>query len=239
MKGTAASRERVAPLHARTLRLGTRGRPEESRAAILNAAVTEFADYGIAGSRTDAIARAARVNKALLYYYFKDKDALYEAVLDHVFGGLRARVMPVLDSKLPPRQKMLEYLGTYFDYIAANPRFPRVVQAEWMRSGSSSPRMQRVGKEYFLPISEKVTEVLRAGIAAGEFRAVNPMDFLPSVVGVIIFYFSAAPLIKTLTKTDPLSARRIRERREFVLEFISKALFQPSNHGVQRKRHKA
>jgi AcrR family transcriptional regulator len=105
-----------------TPRLGTRGQPEESRAAILKAAVAEFAEHGIAGARTDAIARAAQVNKALLYYYFEDKDALYEAVLDHVFSGLRARVMPVLESRLPPRQKMLEYLGAYFDYIAANPR---------------------------------------------------------------------------------------------------------------------
>jgi TetR/AcrR family transcriptional regulator len=225
MKGTAPTSRRTARLHTRTLRLGTRGRPEESRAAILKAAVAEFADYGIAGARTDAIARAARVNKALLYYYFKDKDALYEAVLDHVFGGLRARVMPVLDSKLPPRQKMLEYVGTYFDYIAANPRFPRVVQAEWMRSGEGSPRMQRVAREYFRPISEKVTEVLRLGVAAGEFQPMNPMDFLPSVVGVIIFYFSAAPLMKTLTKIDPLSQNRIRERRAFVLNFISAALF--------------
>ena len=225
MKGTAPSSRRTARLHTRTLRLGTRGRPEESRAAILKAAVAEFADYGIAGARTDAIARAARVNKALLYYYFKDKDALYEAVLDHVFGGLRARVMPVLDSKLPPRQKMLEYVGTYFDYIAANPRFPRVVQAEWMRSGEGSPRMQRVAREYFRPISEKVTEVLRLGVAAGEFQPMNPMDFLPSVVGVIIFYFSAAPLMKTLTKINPLSQNRIRERRAFVLNFISAALF--------------
>src|SRR5271156_5640606 len=225
MKGTAPSSRRTARLHTRTLRLGTRGRPEESRAAILKAAVAEFAEHGIAGARTDAIARAAHVNKALLYYYFKDKDALYEAVLDHVFGGLRARVMPVLDSKLPPRQKMLEYVGTYFDYIAANPRFPRVVQAEWMRSGEGSPRMQRVAREYFRPISEKVTEVLRLGVAAGEFQPMNPMDFLPSVVGVIIFYFSAAPLMKTLTKIDPLSQNRIRERRAFVLNFISAALF--------------
>src|ERR1700690_447476 len=203
MKGTAASNGRVARLHTRTLRLGTRGRPEESRAAILNAAVAEFADYGIAGARTDAIARAARVNKALLYYYFKDKDALYEAVLDHVFGGLRDRVTPVLDSKLPPRQKMLEYLGAYFDYIAANPCFPRVVQAEWMRAGAGSPRMQRVAKEYFRPIFEKVAEVLREGISAGEFRAVNPMDFLPSLAAVIVFYFGAAPLMKALMKVDP------------------------------------
>jgi TetR/AcrR family transcriptional regulator len=188
--------------------------------------VAEFAEHGTAGARTDAIARAAHVNKALLYYYFKDKDTLYEAVLDHVFSGLRARVMPVLESKLPPRQKMLEYLGAYFDYISANPRFPRVVQAEWMRSGAKgSAPMQHVAKKYFRPIFERIAEVLREGIRAGEFRPVNRVDFLPSVVGIIIFYFSAAPLMKTLLKVDPLSAERIRERRAFVLDFISAALF--------------
>jgi TetR/AcrR family transcriptional regulator len=209
-----------------THRLGTRGQPEESRAAILNAAVAEFAELGIAGARTDAIARAAHVNKALLYYYFKDKDALYEAVLDHVFSGLRERVMPVLESKLPPRQKMLEYLGAYFDYIAANPRIPRVVQAEWMQAGTKGGgHMRRVAREYFLPISGKLVEVLREGTEAGEFRAVNPTDFLPSVVAVIVFYFSAAPLMKELMMVDPLSAERIRERRAFVLDFVSAALF--------------
>ena len=220
------STSRVGTGRLGTHRLGTRGRPEESRAAILKAAIAEFAEHGVAGARTDAIARAAHVNKALLYYYFKDKDALYEAVLDHVFSGMRARVMPVLESKLPPRQKMLEYLGAYFDYIAANPQFPRVVQGEWMRSGAKgSARMQRVAKKYFRPIFERLAKVLREGIDAGEFRAVNAMDFVPSVVGVIIFYFSAAPLMKTLMKVDPLSAERIRERRAFVLDFISAALF--------------
>src|ERR1700678_4849213 len=137
--------------HTTKSRLGSRGRPEQSRAAILQAAVCEFAHEGIAGARTDAIARAARVNKALLYYYFKDKDALYEAVLDHVFGGLRERVMPVLESKLPPREKILQYLGTYFDYIAANPRFPRVVQGEWVRAGNGAPRLERIALRGFCP----------------------------------------------------------------------------------------
>jgi TetR/AcrR family transcriptional regulator len=208
-----------------TRRLGTRGQPEESRAAILKAAVGEFAEHGIAGARTDAIARAARVNKALLYYYFKDKDALYEAVLDHVFSGLRERVTPVLDSKLPPREKILQYLGTYFDYIAANPRFPRVVQGEWLRSRVGAARMQRIAKSYFRPIFEKLAGVLREGIAAGEFRAVNPLDFMPSIAALIVSYFTAAPLMKTLMKLDPLSTERIRERRAFVLDFISAALF--------------
>src|ERR1039457_2065562 len=218
-KKTNGSRTKARRVQAGT-RFGTRGHPEKRRAAILRAAVAEFAEHGIAGARTDAIARAAHVNKALLYYYFKDKDALYEAVLDHVFSGLRAQVTPVLDSDLPPRQKMLEYLGAYFDYIAANPRFPRVVQGEWVRSGAKgSAAMQRVARKYFRPIFEKLSEVLQEGIRTGEFRAVNPMDFLPSVVAVIVFYFTTAPVMKALMKVDPLSEERIRERRAFVLEF--------------------
>jgi len=225
---TMASSTRTAAVIKRSggARLGTRGKPEESRAAILKAAVGEFAEHGVAGARTDAIARAAHVNKALLYYYFRDKDALYEAVLDQVFSGLRARVVPILESKLPPREKMIEYLGTYFDYIAANPRFPRVVQAEWTRSpGKQSARMEHIAREYFRPIYQKLSEVLKAGMETGEFRRVNPMDFLPSMVAVIVFYFSAAPVMRTLMKVDPLSAARIAERRVFVLEFISAALF--------------
>src|ERR1700736_2293999 len=101
-------------------RMGSRGQPEESRGAILHAAAHEFAEHGIAGARTDAIAREAKVNKALLYYYFKDKETLYGAVLDHAFSGLKATVFRVLDGDLPPREKMMTYVGTYFDFIASN-----------------------------------------------------------------------------------------------------------------------
>src|SRR5882762_1236916 len=148
----------------RAVRLGSRGKPEQSRAAILKAAINEFADHGIAGARTDAIARAARVNKALLYYYFKDKEAIYQAVLDHVFSGLRETVAPILDSDLPPRQKVLNYVGAYFDYIAANPRFPRVVQGEWIRTGTDRVgQMKRVAQNYFRPIYQRLVQVSRAG----------------------------------------------------------------------------
>jgi len=155
-------------------------------AAILKAAVAEFAELGIAGARTDAIARAAHVNKALLYYYFKDKDALYEAVLDHVFSGLRARVMPVLESKLPPRQKMLEYLAAYFDYIAANPGF-RGGAGEWLRAGG---KVARPCSGWLRNISLRSSEgwprccgrELRRGISGGESDG-----FLPSMVGWLCF----------------------------------------------------
>jgi len=223
------------PKRRRAPRLGTRGQPEESRAAILRAAVVEFADHGIAGARTDAIAQAAHVNKALLYYYFRDKDTLYEAVLDQVFNGLKERVVPVLDRDLAPREKMLQYLGAYFDYIAENPRFPRVVQAEWMRApGKRTPQMEGIAKQYFRPIYAKLVEVLQQGIAGGEFRPVNPLDFVPSMVAIIIFYFSAAPVIKALMKIDPLSPARIAERRAFVIDFVSAALFTASKEAEPR-----
>src|ERR1700731_5237058 len=107
-------------------RLGSRGRPEESRAAILQAAVREFSREGVAGARTDAIARKAGVNKALLYYYFKDKETLYGAVLDQAFSGMKANLFRVLDEDLRPREKIMAYVGAYFDFIATNKIYPKL-----------------------------------------------------------------------------------------------------------------
>src|SRR5712671_5345287 len=118
----------------RAVRLGSRGKPEESRAAILKAAINEFAQHGIAGARTDAIARSARVNKALLYYYFKDKEAIYGAVLDQVFGGLTQAIQIALSEDLAAREKLLAYVGAHFDYIASHPLYPPIVQGEMSRA---------------------------------------------------------------------------------------------------------
>src|SRR5436305_9567708 len=134
-------------------RLGSRGQPEQTRAAILAAALREFAQEGVAGARTEAIAEAARVNKALLYYYFKDKEALYGAVLDEVFGGLHQAVHEVLGKPLPPREKLLAYAATHFDYVAGHPLYPRIVQAEMMRAGrGGGSQFERIVKQYVRPL---------------------------------------------------------------------------------------
>jgi TetR/AcrR family transcriptional regulator len=209
-------------------RLGSRGQPEESRAAILQAAAKEFSEHGIAGARTDAIARAARVNKALLYYYFKDKETLYGAVLDHAFSGMKARVFQVLDSDLPSRQKITAYAGAYFDFIASNQIYPKLMQREMMRAREGqSEHIDRLVKTYFQPIYRRVGELLNKGIVEGEFRKVDPAHFVPSMVAIIVFYFSSAPVMQRIVRFNPLSPERIAERRVAVLDFISAALFQP------------
>src|SRR5579862_1645746 len=167
--------------------MGTRGQPEESRAAILKAAAREFAEHGIAGARTDAIAKEAHVNKALLYYYFEDKETLYGAVLDEAFSGLKSAVFRVLDSDQPPREKILSYAGAYFDFIASNQLYPRLMQREMMRAGDGESQIiDKVVKNYIQPIFIRVSEVMREGIADGEFRPVNPAHFVPSVIAMIV-----------------------------------------------------
>jgi TetR/AcrR family transcriptional regulator len=209
-------------------RMGSRGQPEESRAAILRAAAQEFAEHGIAGARTDAIARQARVNKALLYYYFKDKETLYGEVLDTAFSGMKTTIFKVLDSDLPPRKKIMSYVGAYFDFIASNPIYPKLMQREMMRAREGdSVHIDRLIKTYFQPIYRRVGELLHKGIAEGEFRKVDPAHFVPSMISMIVFYFSSAPVMRRIVHFDPLAPGRIAERRAAVLDFISAALFLP------------
>src|SRR5437588_6755783 len=185
--------------HPLRRRMGTRGQPKESRAAILQAAAQEFADHGVAGARTDAIARTARVNKALLYYYFNDKETLYGAVLDNAFSGLKNAVFQALDGDLPPRDKIMAYAGAYFDFIASNHLYPRLMQREMMRAREGqSPHIDKVIKSYIRPIFMRVSEVMREGIAEGDFRAVNPGHFVPSMVAMIVFYFSNVPMMQSI-----------------------------------------
>jgi TetR/AcrR family transcriptional regulator len=215
-------------------RMGSRGRPEESRAAILQAAAQEFAEHGIAGARTDAIAREARVNKALLYYYFKDKETLYGAVLDDAFSGLKATVFRVFDSGLSPREKVLAYVGAYFDFVASHQLYPRLMQREMMRAREGhSHHIDKIVKNYIQPIFVRLSEVIRKGVSDGDFRNVDPVHVVPSMVSMIVFYFSSAPMMQKIVGFNPLAPERIAERRAALLDFISAGLFRSKHSSPQ------
>jgi TetR/AcrR family transcriptional regulator len=212
-------------------RPGSRGEPEKTRAAILKAALEEFSREGVAGARTDEIARHAGVNKALLYYYFKDKEDLYGAVLEDVFSGMTRRVMDVLELPgLTPREKLMRYLEAHFDYIASAPFYPRLVHREFMRTSGRalSPMASRLMERYGKPMYLKLNNVIREGIAAGDFRSVDPEQTVTSLFGIVIFYFISLPAQQVLNAGDPSSPDRIAARRAAVLDFVSAALNPPS-----------
>src|SRR5258708_452167 len=216
------------PVNPKSGRSGSRGEPEKTRAAILQAALEEFAHEGPAGARTDEIARRAGVNKALLYYYFKDKEGLYAAALEQVFSGLIDRAMPVLErSDLPPQKRLLLYAQTHFDYIASSPAHSRLVQREFMRSAGRtlSPAASRVFERYGKRLYLKLVELIEEGGRTGEFRKVDPRQTVTSILGTIVFYFISIPAMRLVNPSDPFSAERLAARRAAVLDFLSAALF--------------
>ena len=219
---------------AKPSRLGSRGQPEATREAILRAAGTEFAVQGLAGARMDAIATAARVNKALLYYYFHDKDALYGAVLDQFFRPLFVRLFGVLDSPASPGERILGYARAHFDTIAEKPHYARLFQSELMSAGSDvSPRLSEIVERYARPLLGRLQATLQEGVESGQFRQIDIMQFIPSMIATIVFYFVAAPMLRRLRGFEPFSPEAIHSRRAAVLNFIAAGLFADREGGVR------
>lgn len=210
---------------------------EQTRQAILRAAIDEFAHETVAGARIDEIARSAGVNKALLYYYFHDKERLYGAVLDYIFSELTSRVFPVLDSGLPPGEKIRRYIDAYFDAVASVPQVARILQQEMMRAGrDGSPHIKRIAQAYIRPLAGRVRNALAQGMEAGEFRRVDPQHTALNLVAMVVFYFTAAPMLRAVFQYDPLAPERIAERKAAVLDFVTYALFTSERRGHKSKR---
>ena len=197
-------------------------RSARSRAAILTAAERVFAGAGLAGARTEAIAAEAGVNKALLYYYFKNKDALYQAVLENHLKEFHARGMEILAARGSARAIVLAYVGMHFDFIAARPYYPLLYQRLSLTGGRL---LERLTQKYFLPLRERLLEVIRRGMRSGEFRRVVPEHAAISLVALTVFYFAAAPVVRAMGRLDPYAEGNLRRRRREVLEFIRHGLF--------------
>jgi TetR/AcrR family transcriptional regulator len=214
---------------------GSRRQPEASRNAILNAALAEFAQEGLAGARVDAIAEAAGVNKALLYYYFRDKDTLYAATLDRFFAPLHDRIMVVLQEPGTAGERFLQYAREHFDAIAESPHYARIFMGELMSaSRGGTTHLDRIAAKYMKPTGMRVIRLIEEGIKAGEFRKVNPVQALPSAIGAIVHYFLTAPLRERFLRDEPqLAMPSIEERRAAVLDFIAAALFADRNAGIR------
>lgn len=219
----------------RAARVGSRRRPQRSRNAILKAALVEFAQEGLAGGRMDAIADAAGVNKALLYYYFRDKDALYGAILDGFFSTLVERIVNVCNQPGSAGERFLSYARTHFDSVAESPYYAHIFMGELMTAGrGGSTHLDRIFAKYMKPIGGCVFGLMREGIHNGEFRPVDPNQFLPSAIGSIVHFFLTAPLRQKFMPELYLPREQaIQQRRAAVLDFIAAALFTNREAGIK------
>jgi len=173
------------------------------------------------------------VNKALLYYYFHDKESLYGAVLDRFFVHLTERLMHELDSGAPLGERLLRYTCAQFDCVAESPHHARLFQGELTNAGRGSRHLTHIAEHYIRPLALRVTELIQQGISSGEFREVDPIQFAPSIAAINVHYFVIAPVTRILFGRDPYAPEAIRKRRAAVLNFVAAALFTDREAGIK------
>jgi len=201
-------------------------KPDDSRGAILRAAIGEFAEQGEAGARTDAIAQAAGVNKALIHYYFGTKEALYATVLEEVFTGLAERFRQVLNGPGSPGERMLRYYLAHFDHLAGANNFARLLGQELMRARAGQPtRISQIVNLCFAPVHAALCATLADGMAAGELRQLDPGHAVLSLTGANVFYFISAPFFREMTGRDPRDPEMLARQRPALLDFAATVLF--------------
>ncbi len=193
----------------------------DSRAMILEAAGRIFAEQGLSGARTDAIAAEAGVNKALLYYYFKSKEDIYHAVLDEHMQGFQRKAIEILSQDGPAAPILLEYVRAHFDFIGAHPHYPRLFQRLMLAGGRGGDRLVT---ERMLPVARALGALLRRGIQAGEFRPFQVDHTAISLVALTVFYFNAAPVIRLVSGQNLFSRTNLRRRKAEVVQFVRYAL---------------
>ncbi len=208
-------------------------RSDLRRARILDAAIRQFSANGLAGARTEQIAEEAGVNKALLYYYFKSKEDLYEAALDSVFENVRASNINVLRANASAGERFVQIVLGNFDRSHSHPEMRSLMQQEMVRlHRGEENRLAPMAKNFFRPLWMMVDQLLEEGIASGELVAVDPAQMRYAALGANLFYFLSAPLTQLAMGVDPLERGELARRRKAAIEFLGQTIFVDRKHGA-------
>jgi AcrR family transcriptional regulator len=185
------------------------------RAEILGAAEAVFARTGYAGATTQAIARRARVQKRMLFYYFRSKDDLYTEVLDQFL----ARVQAIHERfrRDPGPLGLHEVVAGLTRFVAANPNPVRILMREIMDEGT---HLRRIVSRYAGPLFAAGMEETQQNMRRGLFRREDPMHTLVNVGGLTFFYFLITPLLRQVWDRDPLAPETLEERILATSRFI-------------------
>jgi len=209
-------------------------RSAETRNRILDAAIGEFAENGLAGARTEQIAAAAGVNKALLYYYFESKERLYTAALEEVSGRVRDRSMAVFLREATPGERLLRAALDHFDRILTQREFQSLMQQEMMRLHKGEEgELPILVKRIFAPLQAIFFSMVREGIESGELIDVEWMQLILAALGSNVFYFLSAPVWRLVGPIEPFDPQVLQARRVALVEFLGKAIFQDRQRGAE------
>lgn len=189
---------------------------------ILKAAEKEFIQKGYAGARTSSIAEAAGVTHAMLHYYFRTKDKLFEKILaDKVSLISQIVISSVGDDSLPFFERLTRLIERHIDFVAANPDLPRFIIGEVF----SDPDRVKFVLDEIKSRPSQAAALLQRQIdecaSRGECRKVDAVMLLLDIVSLNLFCFAAAPMINIMfdgiVGDEDFLGRRKKENVETIM----------------------
>jgi len=167
-----------------------RRNPERLIAAILNAAIEEFSNHGFSGARIDRISKRANTVDRMLYYYFGNKERLYEAVLEEVYRNLIEEQRQFVPPEGDPVNGMDELITHMWEHYMNHPEFIRLVMSENLLYGRYIRQSEHI-KQVSFPLVRIIDEILKSGKKKNIFRPDADTNFiLMTIMSMGFFYVS-------------------------------------------------
>ena len=193
---------------------------ERSRAAVLAAAMKEFAESGYGGARIDKVAERAGVNKQLIYYYFGNKDDLYLAVLDSAYSALRSAEAELHLGDLDPLQGIRELALFNWRYHVKHPHLISLVRTENLHKAKYLKRSRRLS-DLNSPLIAAIADLLARGARKGQIRrGMDPVEVYITIAALSFYYLANHWTLEVNFKRDLLAPGRLEAWGEHIVEVI-------------------
>ena len=164
---------------------------EATKANIIQNAMMLFAKNGYDATTADEIAKECGVNKAMIFYYFKNKAGLYSAVMSHALEAIHNEVITTDKCCVSPLADLEAFIKTYAKYCDAHPYLPALILRELSDSGAHLPEMVFGSLRKLFTL---LSSILKEGEAQGIFHNVTPMIVHFMIVGTINLLVTTKPL---------------------------------------------
>lgn len=190
---------------------------------IIRAATEVFISKGFDGARMQEIADVAGINKALLHYYYRSKEQLFQTVFVKFGSELHTVIFRALQSEKPFVDKIRSIVEEEIDYFSQNPALPMFVMREISRDASRLIGM--IGESPIREIVPLFQKETRAAIKRGEIAEIDPMQLLLNLFSLIRFPFILRPMLLALSgMSESQYQTLIKRRKQEVADFIIRSL---------------
>jgi len=189
---------------------------------ILDSAKKVFISKGMAGARMQDIADQAGINKALLHYYFRSKDKLFEVIFLETVARFIPRVNEIMNSDMSWTEKIEAFAAEYIEKVMANPFMPLFVMNEMHKQPEEFLKKMWGGDK---PRLEKFISQLQTATEAKEIRPIHPAQLIMNLMALCVFPFIGKPLLQMAAGiNDKEFFSLMEDRKKLVPEFIIQAL---------------